>query len=305
MVEMTSRGDSLPWLLEPANPSARYLTLRHVLGRSEDDPDVVAARAGILEAEPAAGILAAQWPDGYWVTPDRGYTPRYRATVWQIMFLAQLGAARDERIERACEFVWSHSRREDGTFTPHQDPELDDLVNLNGNLLRALVHFGYAGDPRVREVLEGLGGLALQSLVDAGHTDAVVKLCRGLLALPPALLSELLSGFLDDASGFLLRRLTHQIDESRLNFGFPLAEETDLLEMLYVAGRMGAGGDPRAASGVEIVASKQDQNGRWKLDTLPGKMWASFGELGQPNKWVTLRALRVLRVYAPRGSSSV
>ena len=44
----------------------------------------------------------------------------------------------------------------------------------------------------------------------------------------------------------------------------------------------------------EFVRGKQDEAGRWALEWTPHNTWASFGELKQPNKWVTLRALRVL-----------
>ncbi|MFQ5854769.1 MAG: hypothetical protein ACE5LU_03880 [Anaerolineae bacterium] len=288
------QADPLPWLLEPANPSARYLTLRHVLNRPEDDSDVVEARAGILEAKPATAILAAQWPAGYWVTPDRGYTPRYRATVWQIMFLAQLGAPRSERIERACEFVWQHSRRGNGLFTPHKRPRLDDLVNLNGNLLWALAQFGHAGDPRIREVLDALAALDLGRLFGASNVAAIVKLAKGLQALPDDLPPALRS-FPGDAAEFLAGHLPAEPDSQSPELAFPLAEETDLLEMLLVLGQMNAVVDSRVRSALSLVVSKQHQSGCWPLEAVPGKMWTSFGKLGQSDKWVTVRALQVLR----------
>lgn len=291
------QGDPQPWLLEPANPSARYLTLRYLLGRSEEDPHVVEARAGILHIDPAASILAAQWPDGYWVTPDRGYTPRYRATVWQIMFLAQLGAPRDVRIERACEFVWEHSRRSDGLFTPHKQPHLSDLVNLNGNLLWALARFRYADDPRMAQVLDALAALDLVRLFEAGDVTAIVKLSKGLQALPSDLPSALQS-FLVAASEFVASHLPPEAGDRGLNLGFPLAEETDLLETLDVLREPEAVGELRVRSAVEVVVSKQDQHGRWPLEAVPGKMWASFGELSKANKWVTVRALQVIRKFS-------
>lgn len=39
------KKDPIAWLLKPDNPLVRYLTLRHLLKRSEDDPEVQAARA--------------------------------------------------------------------------------------------------------------------------------------------------------------------------------------------------------------------------------------------------------------------
>jgi len=82
----------LRWLLEPDNPSARYLTLRTLLGRSDQEDDVLAARAAIPRTPPARAILQAQYPAGYWIKPDRGYSPRYKATIWQLIFMADLGA---------------------------------------------------------------------------------------------------------------------------------------------------------------------------------------------------------------------
>ena len=47
---------------------------------------------------------------------------------------------------------------------------------------------------------------------------------------------------------------------------------------------------------IDIVREKQDANGCWSLDyDYEGKTWGDFGGKQQPNKWVTLRALRVLK----------
>lgn len=47
---------------------------------------------------------------------------------------------------------------------------------------------------------------------------------------------------------------------------------------------------------LDLVLSKQDKQGRWKLGyTYNGKTWAAVEEKGKPSKWVTLRALRVLK----------
>ena len=36
--------------------------------------------------------MAKQSSQGYWETPDHFYTAKYKATVWQIIILAELGA---------------------------------------------------------------------------------------------------------------------------------------------------------------------------------------------------------------------
>jgi len=290
------QGDPLPWLLEPENPSARYLTLRHLLDRPESDPEAATARAAILRVEPAASILAAQWPDGYWVKPDRGYSPKYRATVWQILFLAQLGAPPERRIRRACEFVWTHSRRDDGLFAPHRRPALRDLGLLNGALIWALIHFGYEADPRMVEVLNGLAALPLTQLLNADGVPAVVWLLRGLQSLsefPPSLAS-----FHGRALDFLASCLPPPQNSPWWQLTFPLTDAIDAVEIVSVLIRGQRQDDPRVERTQAEVRIRQER-GRWPLDRLPGKMWGSFGIPGEANKWVTIRVLQM--VQSPHG----
>lgn len=84
--------DSLGWLLDDSTPAVRHLALRRLLGRSADDPDVRAAREAAMRTDPIAAILAAQNPAGWWGRPGSGYGPKYTGTVWQLIFLDQLGA---------------------------------------------------------------------------------------------------------------------------------------------------------------------------------------------------------------------
>jgi hypothetical protein len=98
------RGDPLPWLLDESNPAVRHLALRDLLDRPADDPEVVGSRRAATRTDPIASILAAQDPAGWWIKPGVGYSPKYTGTVWQLMFLDQLGADPAEpRIRAACE----------------------------------------------------------------------------------------------------------------------------------------------------------------------------------------------------------
>lgn len=79
------------------------------------------------------------------------------------------------------------------------------------------------------------------------------------------------------------------------SFGFPVFYVTDLLQLAEALVGLGLGGDGRLANLLALVANKGDNEGRWKLEYVYGtKTWGSFGRKGQANKWVTLRALRVL-----------
>jgi hypothetical protein len=79
-------------------------------------------------------------------------------------------------------------------------------------------------------------------------------------------------------------------------FGFPVFYVTDILQVVEALVGVGYGGDPRLSDALELIRRKQDDQGRWMLEhDYTGKTWGDFGSKKQPNKWVTLRALKVLK----------
>jgi hypothetical protein len=71
---------------------------------------------------------------------------------------------------------------------------------------------------------------------------------------------------------------------------------TDLLQNVEALAGLGYARDPRLARALELVRAKADEDGRWALEyDYAGKTWVDFGPRKQANKWVTLRALRVLK----------
>jgi hypothetical protein len=80
-------------------------------------------------------------------------------------------------------------------------------------------------------------------------------------------------------------------------FGFPSFYATDILQNVEALARLGYGKDPRLANALQIIRDKQDSQGRWLMEhNYAGKIWVDFGPKKQPNKWVTLRARRVLNM---------
>ena len=87
-------------------------------------------------------------------------------------------------------------------------------------------------------------------------------------------------------------------------FGFPVFYVTDLLQIVEALVGLGCASDAQLpaerrdnlAKALALVREKQDDQGRWALEyDYTGKTWVDFGPKKQPNKWVTLRALRVLK----------
>jgi hypothetical protein len=86
-------------------------------------------------------------------------------------------------------------------------------------------------------------------------------------------------------------------DKRWRKFHFPMVG-MDLLQVAEALTALGYGADPRLATTLDLIRSKQDDYGRWALEKNYGyqhKWWVNYGSLNKPSKWVTLRALRVLK----------
>lgn len=81
-------------------------------------------------------------------------------------------------------------------------------------------------------------------------------------------------------------------------FSFPLSYNSDLLEVLLLLGEAGAERDEVIDRGLEILLSKRDRQGMWKMvGGLNGKMWADIDQKGKPSPWITYRALLTLKHF--------
>jgi len=320
------KADSVPWLLapDPGNPGVRYFALRELLDMSPDAPEVRAAQAAVMTMGPVPVILEAQQPDGFWVKPGSGYSPKYRGTVWQIIILAELGAdGADERVRRGCEYLLSHSLAANGAFSLANPPVPSSVVPcLNGNLLHALLRLGYGEDARVKRSLEwqaqavtGEGIRYLKSgtsgpcfACSANERQpcgwGAAKVMRALISVPAHQRTGVMEQALQVGAEFLLSRdaatadypFTKRVSSTWFRFGFPLSYWSDVLEIAGVLVDAGCGADARLGNALALIESKQDDQGRWLMEnSLNGKMWVDIEHKRQPSKWVTLRSLRVLK----------
>lgn len=330
------REDPLPWLLDESAPAVRHLALRQLLDRPVDDPDVVEAQAAAMATDPLAAILAAQDPAGFWVKPGPGYGPKYTGTVWQLIFLDQLGAdPRDPRIQAACEYVLSHTQAESGGFgssavrQSSQPPSASVVHCLNGNLLRALIGFGRLDDERVRRAIDwqaaaitGEGEIRFHksSTSGAGFRCAVneglpcgwgaAKAVLGLARIPAERRAPPVQRALEAGVAFLLSRDPAKADYpmgwgntkpsgSWFKLGFPSGYVADVLQVLEALCEAGAAADPRLGPAIDWLLAQGDGRGRWaNRYAYAGKMVLDIDVPGRPSRWVTLRACRVLKAVA-------
>ena len=331
--------DPIPWLLEPDKfqPAIRYFTLRDIAGCNQDSSEIQEARTAIMSTGPVPKILNAQKQEGYWSKPGPGYSPKYQGTVWQVIFLAQLGAdGAHPAVRAACEYVLCHSIASHGGFSVNGTPSTF-IHCLAGNLGAALIDLGWLGDQRLQSALEwqarmitGTGIADSKSkntseryyaytpgpLFACGPNGGLpcawggVKAMLALSKVPPPLRTQTMNSAIDQGLEFLFSHdpavadypfgFGNKPSSSWFKFGYPIGYVTDVLQNLEVLVAMGQANCPRLAHALEMVESKQDSQGRWKMEySLNGKMWADIEKKGQPSKWVTLRAVRVLKAVYP------
>lgn len=326
-------ADPLPWLLEPDAPAVRYLALRDLLDRPPDDAELQAACAQAHAADPIATILAAMTPEGYWCEPGPGYNPKYRSTVWSLIMLAQAGASAqaDERVARACAYYLDHALAPDGQISASGTPS-GTADCLQGNMAWALVELG-CDDPRLEAAYDWMArSVTGEGVAPLGERDAPLRYYAGkcgpmfacgsnnklpcawggakvMMAFsrwPAARRTPLIERAIAQGVDFFL-----SVDPAQAaypngwaekpsgnwwKFGFPVFYVTDILQLVEALAGLGYGRDPRLANALALIRDKQDAAGRWALEyDYAGKTWADWGPKKQPNKWVTLRALRALK----------
>jgi hypothetical protein len=256
--------------------------------------------------------------------------------VWQAIFLDQLGAdGADPRVHAACAYVLSHSQAESGGFGASgrvgasAPPPASVIHCLNGNLLRALIGFGWLRDERVRHAIDwearaitgegmprwyasGTSGPGFACAANEGEPCAwgAIKSLSALARIPPAERSPLVERALHTGTAFLLAHDPAAADYpmgwgntrpngSWFKLGFPSGYVADVLQNLEVLCELGFAHDPRLARAIDWVYRKQDGEGRWRNEyAYNGKTWSDIEPQGKPSKWVTLRACRVLRAAA-------
>ncbi|MDH4198557.1 MAG: nitrogen fixation protein NifH [Candidatus Aminicenantes bacterium] len=324
----------MDWLLEPADPSVRYFALRDLGGRGVRDRDLERAKAAIMTQGPVPLILAKQKPAGHWGRAEDFYIrTKYWGTVWTFILLAELGAdGRDERVRRACEFLlrWSQDRASGGfayrgSASGGGQPS-GVIPCLTGNIVWGLIRFGYLDDPRVGQAVDWIVRYARFDDGDGPapkgwpydkrepcygrHTCffGVVKPLKALAEIPPAHRSAGVRRTIEQSVEFLLRHRLYKKSHDPASVakpiwaksGFPLMWQTDALEMFDILTGLGIR-DERMRDAAELIASKGNGQGRWRLErTSPDRTLASLERVGRPSKWITLAALRSLRRYGGR-----
>ncbi len=292
------------WLLD-ADPSIRWQVMRDLI---QSPAEVVAAERSLVATEGwGARLLDQQRADGQW--GDGVSTPFWWSNMYTLLFLRDLGldptsARARSAVERVREHVtWGP---EFGN-SPFFEGEVESCIN--GRVVALGAYFGERSDRLIDRLLsEQLadGGWNCEaergSVRSSFHTTICVL--EGLLAFEQAFgATPAVTDARRRAHEYLLdRRLLRRlstgeiIDSSWAQFAFPTLWHYDVLRGLDYLRAADVTPDARIAEAVGIVVDRRQESGRWLLevrhrDTLHTEL---AGDIGVANRWITLRALRVL-----------
>ncbi|HTP54916.1 MAG TPA: hypothetical protein VML94_08190 [Thermoplasmata archaeon] len=325
VVRLSEDDRVIQWLLGADQPAARYYTLTDLLGRSAADPEVRLARSRIARVGWAKEQLEAQGPKGFWEAHepknlkewiDFLYFPTFLATNWRALVLADLGLdASTPGIKKVAELLFEFKLRRGSPFNFYYEEAC-----ISANTARMLTQFGYADDVRVRKLYDWIledqradGGWNCSQ--DTPGTLDVWEPLAALAALPKSKRSAKMEEAIANGAEFYLRRRLFR--EGRpyapwLRLHYPNHYFYDLLVGLDVITRLGFAGDRRLEPALKWLRAKRRADGRWRIDrphpdvgagvTLhPDKSTMKplvIEEPGAPSKWITLKALRVLKRVA-------
>jgi hypothetical protein len=299
------------WLLD-SDPAIRWQVLRDLTAASPDE--VAAERARVEHEGWGARLLALEGADGLWEggacfpasytgEPEQPWT----ATMHALQTLQIFGLdPKSQAARRAIALVAEHGRWEHAGQR-YFDGEVEPCIN--GRTIEAGGYFGVDISPIVDRILgEQLADGGWNCEAENGSVrssfDTTIDVLDGLLEFERATGGYAAARearrtgeeYLLERNLFRRKSTGDIAVAAYLDFAFPYYWHYDVLRALDYFRQSGADPDPRMAEAVEIVRSKRQPDGRWLLDRVhPGRVhFALEGNVGEPSRWNTLRALRVL-----------
>lgn len=317
---MSENAEVLDWLLD-SDPAIRWQVLRDILDAPE--PEWRAERARVETEGWGARLLALEGADGQWSggafvpagfdwSTMRTAGQPWTSTMWALDDLREWGLDPDSpRIGRAVALIGEHSRW-DHDGQPYWQGEVEECIN--GRTVAAGATFGVDVAPIVARLLgevqpDGGWNCERENGSVRSSFDSTICVLEGLLAFERAVGGDAaVEAARRGGEEFLLRRALFR----RLSTGEPADADYLLawhpsrhvydvvrgLDYFRDADRP----DPRLAEAVEHLRGSRRPDGRWSLDRTPrGAVWFEVDDgVGQPSRWITLRALRVLRWWEQR-----
>jgi len=305
---MTSR-EILSWLLE-GDISIRYQTYRDLL-----DIDKANSRKRIEREGWALKFLSFRRPNGYW--GQSFYQPKWTSAHYTLLDLKNLNISpANKAIRETLNLILETEKGPDGGIYPIGASRRSDIC-VNGMFLNYGCYFKVS-EEKIKSLVDLLldekmrdGGFNCQS----NNKGAVHSSLHTTISVLEGILEYERNGYtyrlkeLKYAAGtshefILVHRLFRSdktgeiINPGFLKFHYPYRWHYDILRAMDYFRFAGVKYDSRMDNAIEIILEQRTQEGQWRLATkYAGKTHFEMEQPGEPSRWNTLRALRILRHY--------
>jgi hypothetical protein len=304
---MNKSDKIIEWLLK-GDPSIRYQVHRDILG----SPIRILQKERLAISKEGWGkkFLELQDASGMW---DRGlYTPKWTSTFYTLQLMMQMGMDINPQIETAMRLILDKGYFKDGGINLWRLAYSETCVN--GMFLAITSYFGL-NDDRINGLAKNLiktqmadGGWNCRWPHGAKHSSmhTTISVLEGLWEFEKRITAEqkpLIKMIRNKGIEFLLQhhlfrshRTGRIIDPKMKRFSFPPRWHFDVMRGLDHLRECRHEKDERMAEGIDLIRSKQGQDGYWKLQQkYSGRVFFDMEESGEPSRWNTLRALRILK----------
>lgn len=301
------------WLLD-SDPAIRWQVMDALIDETEQV--VAAERARVASNGWGAQLLALQEPDGRWdggtyrpgwVDEDKPFFDAWTATHFALGMLREFGLDPSSSKGSAAVSLVAEKVGWDGHGTSYFEGETEPCIN--GAVIANGAYFGREVDGIVDIVLDqqlddgGWNCWAEEGAIVASFHTTICVL-EGLLAWERAggeskTVSAAKSAgeeYLLDRQLYLSRSTGEVVDPRFTMLSSPTYWFYDVLRGLEYF-RSADRPDARCSRALELVGGKQDESGRWPLENRHQgpTHFRVDGPEGTPSRWITLRALRVMR----------
>jgi hypothetical protein len=298
----------ISWLLK-GDPSIRWQVQQDLLNSSP--AKVEAERRKIAKEGWSARLLALQDPSGTW--GGGIYGPKWISTTYTMLTLRLLGLQTNHpQAKRACKIFLDKGMYSDGGINFFSYSWKQSETCVTGMILALLAYFRYP-DEYIHSIASYLinqqmtdGGWNCESYKGATHSSfhTTISVLEGLYeyecTYPEK--KKLITKVRARGHEFLLAHRLYKshttgrvFDAKMMTMPFPPRWKYDFIRALDYFRSCNAPRDERMSDAIELLQIKQKKDRTWPMNSgMSGLKYFDLEKAGQPSRWNTLRALRVL-----------
>ncbi|MBU4331058.1 MAG: hypothetical protein KKB53_11255 [Acidobacteria bacterium] len=301
--------DILKWLLD-GDVSIQYQTHRDLLENERPDFQEHIAKEGW-----GARYLGQRRKNGHWGMGF--YQPKWTSTHYTLLDLRNLCMTPTVwETQETMSLILRDHKDDDGGINPAKTVSKSDVC-INGMVLNYACYFR-SDELDLRSIVDCL---IEQQMTDGGfnchsnRSGAVHSSLHTTLSVAEGLWEYRKNGYTyrleevkrmeEDARELMLQHRLFRSDRTGtiirpgfLRLPYPPRWFYDILRALDYFQSAGVLYDPRMQDAMDVLIKKRRPDNRWPLQAAhPGKIHFQMERVGEPSRWNTLRALRVLRHF--------